>query len=130
MNTGWEYGLPYMLLTRFVNTVSTMRTLERPPVINVTIGRRLYATTTGYMTYRTGEWSLGEWGGDVSRSIDRSAVALGFATARKQGNYSVELQVLLFGDWIPKYQKSDANIWMVDWHYRFSHCAGIHSQIA
>lgn len=81
--------------SRFVNTVSTVRTLAGPPVINVTVGRRLYATTTGYMTYRTGEWSLGGWGVDLSRSVDRSSVALGFATARKQGNYSVELQVRL-----------------------------------
>lgn len=58
----------------------------------MTAGRRLYASTTGYVTYRTGEWSLLGWGGDVSRKMDRSSAAVGIATNKKDTNYSVELQ--------------------------------------
>jgi DnaJ family protein C protein 11 len=48
------------------------------------------------MTYRSGEWGLLGWGGDVSRSMDKSHVALGLAGAtgaKQKGNYSCELQV-------------------------------------
>ncbi|KAI8084642.1 uncharacterized protein BX664DRAFT_360483 [Halteromyces radiatus] len=79
----------------FCNTVVKARTIHSPPIVTVTAGRRLFSTTTGYMTYRTGEWSLLEWGGDVSRSMDKSHVALGLAGAtgaKQKGNYSCELQ--------------------------------------
>ncbi|KAI9496675.1 hypothetical protein BDB00DRAFT_808296 [Zychaea mexicana] len=76
----------------FINSVAQTRTFYAPPILSVTAGRRLYATTTGYVTYRTGEWSLLGWGGDVSRKMDRSSVALGIAGGKKQGSYSVELQ--------------------------------------
>lgn len=77
----------------FVNTVAQTRTPYAPPILTVTAGRRLYATTTGYVTYRTGEWSLFGWGGDTSRKMDKSSVALGLAGGQKTSNYSVELQV-------------------------------------
>lgn len=64
-----------------------------PPVLAVTAGRRLFAATTGYITYRTGEWSLFGWGGDASRKMDKSSVSLGMAGMNKSGNYSGELQV-------------------------------------
>ncbi|KAI8393501.1 uncharacterized protein BYT42DRAFT_619449 [Radiomyces spectabilis] len=76
----------------FVNTTVQTRTLAAPPVLSVTAGRRLFTTTTGYITYRTGEWSLLGWGGDVSRKSDRSSLSLGLAGAKKKGNYTVELQ--------------------------------------
>lgn len=64
-----------------------------PPVLTVTAGRRLFAATTGYITYRTGAWSLFGWGGDVSRKMDKSSVSLGMAGMNKNANYSGELQV-------------------------------------
>lgn len=67
-----------------------------PPVLSVTAGRRIFAATTGYMTYRTGEWSLLGWGGDASQKMDKSSVSLGMAGMNKHGNYSGELQVLLY----------------------------------
>ncbi|KAJ8651470.1 hypothetical protein O0I10_012969 [Lichtheimia ornata] len=76
----------------FVNTVAQTRTPYAPPILTVTAGRRLYATTTGYVTYRTGEWSLLGWGGDTSRKMDKSSVALGLAGGQKTSSYSVELQ--------------------------------------
>ncbi|CAO3623679.1 unnamed protein product [Cunninghamella blakesleeana] len=79
----------------FCNTVLQSKTFYSPPIVKVTTGRRLYTSTTGYITYRTGEWSLLGWGGDTSRSMDRSSVSLGLAGAtgkNKNGNYSCELQ--------------------------------------
>ncbi|KAI9268335.1 hypothetical protein BDA99DRAFT_435537 [Phascolomyces articulosus] len=76
----------------FINTVAQTRTFYAPPILTLTAGRRLYATTTGYVTYRTGEWSLLGWGGDVSRKMDKSSVALGVAGGKNQTSYSVELQ--------------------------------------
>ncbi|KAI7847477.1 hypothetical protein BDC45DRAFT_451794 [Circinella umbellata] len=76
----------------FINSVAQTRTFYAPPILTVTAGRRLYATTTGYITYRTGEWSLLGWGGDVSRKMDKSSVALGVAGGKKESSYSVELQ--------------------------------------
>jgi DnaJ family protein C protein 11 len=48
------------------------------------------------MTYRTGEWSLFGWGGDVSQKMDRSSVSLGMAGMNKHGNYSGEIQVNVY----------------------------------
>jgi hypothetical protein len=65
--------------------------------MSATLGRRLFQATTGYITYRTGQWSILGWGGDVSRKMDRSSVALGLAGATKKGNnFSCELQVKCF----------------------------------
>ncbi|KAI8339624.1 hypothetical protein BC941DRAFT_420998 [Chlamydoabsidia padenii] len=79
----------------FCNTTVQSKYIYSPPIVTVTTGRRLFAATTGYITYRSGEWSLLGWGGDVSRSMDKSHVALGLTgvTGSKQkGNYSCELQ--------------------------------------
>ncbi|KAI8974740.1 hypothetical protein BDB01DRAFT_853779 [Pilobolus umbonatus] len=76
----------------FINTTAQCHSIYNPPVISATLGRRLYKATTGYITYRTGEWSLFGWGGDTSRKMDRSSVSLGMAGANKKGNYSGEIQ--------------------------------------
>jgi hypothetical protein len=45
------------------------------------------------MTYRTGEWNLGEWGRGVGQGMDKSSLALGIAGQGKRKNYSAEIQV-------------------------------------
>lgn len=77
----------------FINTSAQCNSIYDPPILSITAGRRLYASTTGYLTYRTGEYSIFGWGGDVSRKMDKSSVALGMAGMNKSGNYSGELQV-------------------------------------
>ena len=77
----------------FINTTAQLNSIYDPPVLTVTAGRRVFAATTGYITYRTGEWSLLGWGGDVSHKMDKSSVALGMAGMGKRSNYSGELQV-------------------------------------
>ncbi|KAI7865902.1 hypothetical protein BDF14DRAFT_1875404 [Spinellus fusiger] len=74
----------------FVNTTVNSQSLEAPPVLSVTMGRRLFTSTTGYLTYNTGEWALGPWG--TFDGQEKSSVTVGMASAHKQGNYSMELQ--------------------------------------
>ncbi|KAG0168455.1 hypothetical protein DFQ28_011747 [Apophysomyces sp. BC1034] len=76
----------------FINMDAQSRTIYAPPTLKITTGRRLFATTSGYITYRTGAWSLGSWGGDMSRKMDKSSVALGLSGSKKNDNYSLELQ--------------------------------------
>lgn len=79
----------------FLNTTMQARTFYAPPILTVTAGRRIFAAATGYMTYRTGEWNLGDWGRGVGQGMDKSSLALGIAGQGKRKNYSVELQVRL-----------------------------------
>ncbi|KAI8390212.1 hypothetical protein BD560DRAFT_380258 [Blakeslea trispora] len=76
----------------FINSTAQLNSIHDPPILTVTAGRRLFAATTGYITYRTGEWSLLGWGGDVSRKMDKSSVSLGMAGMNKKANYSGEIQ--------------------------------------
>ncbi|KAG0744655.1 hypothetical protein G6F57_009539 [Rhizopus arrhizus] len=76
----------------FVNTTVQLNSIYDPPILSVTTGRRLYSNTSGYMTYRTGEYSIFGWGGDSSRKMDKSSVSLGMAGGNKTGNYSGEIQ--------------------------------------
>ncbi|GAA5803597.1 hypothetical protein EDC94DRAFT_610938 [Helicostylum pulchrum] len=76
----------------FVNTTTQLNSMYDPPVLAVTAGRRIFSATTGYMTFRTGEWSMFGWGGDASQKMDKSSVSLGMAGMNKHGNYSGELQ--------------------------------------
>ncbi|CAO3677610.1 unnamed protein product [Rhizopus stolonifer] len=76
----------------FINTTAQLNSIHDPPILSVTAGRRLYAATSGYITYRTGEYSIFGWGGDASRKMDKSSVSLGLAGANKSGNYSGEIQ--------------------------------------
>ncbi|RCI06439.1 hypothetical protein CU098_002663, partial [Rhizopus stolonifer] len=76
----------------FVNSTAQLNSIYDPPVLTVTAGRRLFAATTGYITYRTGEWSVLGWGGDASHKMDKSSVSLGMAGMNKKANYSGEIQ--------------------------------------
>ncbi|KAH8554416.1 hypothetical protein BGW37DRAFT_421450 [Umbelopsis sp. PMI_123] len=76
----------------FINTTSQARTFYAPPILTVTAGRRIFTAATGYMTYRTGEWNLGEWGRGAGQGMDKSSFALGIAGQGKRKNYSAELQ--------------------------------------
>ncbi|KAI8852818.1 hypothetical protein BC829DRAFT_487276 [Chytridium lagenaria] len=55
-----------------VHIVST--TPSQPPPITVSVGRKLTDNITGYMTYRTGGYTLGPWG---EESDDKSSCAVG-----------------------------------------------------
>ncbi|RKP08280.1 hypothetical protein THASP1DRAFT_29913 [Thamnocephalis sphaerospora] len=81
----------------FAQVHASARTLSAPPSLSITAGRRIGKQTTGYMTYRTGEWNLGPWGRDDvdirAYQIGASSVALGLQAQNKNGGgHTVELQ--------------------------------------
>ncbi|KAI8073127.1 hypothetical protein BC940DRAFT_324770 [Gongronella butleri] len=98
----------------FCNTTWQTKDWYSPPIATLTVGRRLFATTTGYLTYRTGEWHLGAWGMDTAaHSMDKSSVALGLAGSvnKEKGNFSCELQTGILashvaGDYTHKVDKN------------------------
>lgn len=55
--------------------------LFAPPTLDVSIFRLLYPTTTSYITYKTGFYTLGPWGESfVGRRQDQSALVLGLTS--------------------------------------------------
>jgi DnaJ family protein C protein 11 len=74
-----------------------MGTLRAPPVTILTAGHRIGKHTTGYVTYRTGQWNLGPWGRsdvDVRQyQLGGSSAAIGLQNRQPNGHgYTVELQ--------------------------------------
>ncbi|KAK1926987.1 hypothetical protein DB88DRAFT_5933 [Papiliotrema laurentii] len=71
------------------NTYLTVRAVQSvlaaPPRLSVSLGRKLYAETTGFMTYKTGFYTLGPWGAQLPARLalaDQSALSIGMTTAR------------------------------------------------
>ena len=63
---------------------------NRPPSLEFTLGRALGRYTTGYMTYRTGDWS---WTADDGISFENDSFELGIqrTVARRRFNASVDV---------------------------------------
>ncbi|CAG8737470.1 10509_t:CDS:2, partial [Ambispora leptoticha] len=79
----------------FVTITSQSYSISLPPMLSITGGRRIGLNTTGYLTYKTGSWSLGPWGKDdtsLFRRREKSAVAIGINSGRDKSGYSIELQ--------------------------------------
>ncbi|CAG8463900.1 2826_t:CDS:10 [Paraglomus occultum] len=69
--------------------------VSSPPMIAVTAGRRIGARTTGYLTYKTGAWSLGPWGrynDSMFARREKSAVAIGLSRGGEKSALGLELQ--------------------------------------
>ncbi|KAG9303454.1 hypothetical protein G9A89_013781 [Geosiphon pyriformis] len=79
----------------FLTVNSQSHTINSPPTINITCGRRLGTNITGYLTYKTGAWTLGPWGKDESSLFarrEKSAIAVGLSGGYNKSGYSFELQ--------------------------------------
>ncbi|KAJ3414219.1 hypothetical protein HDV05_006836 [Chytridiales sp. JEL 0842] len=76
----------------FSTVSATISTPSMPPPLTFVLGRRLTNATTGYITYRTGDFTLGPWG-DPEDVRDRSACALGLVTRGESSQWSVELSL-------------------------------------
>ncbi|CAG8593717.1 2002_t:CDS:10 [Acaulospora morrowiae] len=77
----------------FFSVVAQSHTIKSPPSLSFTGGRRLGANTSGYLTYRTGAWSLGPWGQkDFFSRRDKSAVAIGLSSSKENSGYACEIQ--------------------------------------
>ncbi|KAG0300187.1 hypothetical protein BGZ98_009376 [Dissophora globulifera] len=77
--------------TYFSGTLFT-RNFQGPTPLVLTFGRRLTKGATGYMTYRTGEWSFGSWGPSAEERRDFSSMSLGINSVDSRESYQVELQ--------------------------------------
>ncbi|KAJ3328550.1 hypothetical protein HDU76_009751 [Blyttiomyces sp. JEL0837] len=76
----------------FSTVSTTISTLATPPPITAVLGRRLTESTTGYITYRTGDYVLGPWGSpDYAR--ERSSCAIGAVRRDEKSQFSVDLSV-------------------------------------
>ncbi|CAG8520921.1 5444_t:CDS:10 [Diversispora eburnea] len=77
----------------FLSVTSHSHTIYSPPSLFFTGGRRLGTHISGYLTYKTGAWSLGPWGrqGSFSRR-DKSAVAIGLNSTKEKSGYAFEIQ--------------------------------------
>ncbi|KAL1408743.1 hypothetical protein Q8F55_005556 [Vanrija albida] len=72
----------------YVTATAISQTWLAPPRITASLGRRIYPETTGYITYKTGFWSLGPWGAampDEMRHADESALSIGLTNATVSG---------------------------------------------
>ncbi|WWC63149.1 uncharacterized protein I303_105749 [Kwoniella dejecticola CBS 10117] len=60
------------------------QTLGNPPQVGVTYGRRLYADSTGFISYESGSYAIGPWGSESPISIP-SSLSVGVTTTRRDG---------------------------------------------
>ncbi|WVQ82052.1 hypothetical protein IAT38_004180 [Cryptococcus sp. DSM 104549] len=66
------------------NVVQT--SLWVPPQLGVTYGRRLYANTTGFMTFEPGSFSIGPWGRSLDESqLTPSSLSVGLTNSKRDG---------------------------------------------
>ncbi|GAA5895456.1 hypothetical protein JCM6882_006258 [Rhodosporidiobolus microsporus] len=65
-----------------LSTTPGIRSLSQPPKFTLTLGRRIYASTTGVLTFRSGAWALGGWGAAALQPYSDSSVTLGVTHAK------------------------------------------------
>ncbi|GBC07248.1 hypothetical protein RclHR1_07330006 [Rhizophagus clarus] len=77
----------------FIIVSSHVDSIYSPPNLVFTGARVLGKNTTGYLTYKTGAWSLGPWGkhGLYSRR-EKSAVAISINGSFERSGYNFEIQ--------------------------------------
>ena len=80
----------------FVTVNTIQQTPKAPPTFTVMLGRRIFAQTTGLVTFKSGFWTLGPWGRDLPPQLtreDRSALSVGLTTGKRDGTgWTVETQ--------------------------------------
>ncbi|EIW67351.1 hypothetical protein M231_02507 [Tremella mesenterica] len=80
----------------FVTLNTIQQTYKAPPSFGVVFGRRLYAQTTGLITFRSGFWTLGPWGTNLPAQLirsDRSSLSVALTTSHRDGTgWTVESQ--------------------------------------
>ncbi|KAK4687510.1 hypothetical protein P7C73_g2607, partial [Tremellales sp. Uapishka_1] len=67
----------------FLTVNAVQQTLKAPPNVSLTLGRRLYAKTTGFITFKSGFWSLSPWGTSLPPALqgEKSALSVGLTTS-------------------------------------------------
>src|SRR5690348_16177786 len=75
----------------FVAGTAHLRGTRGPTPMVMTFGRRITKGTTGYMTYKTGDWAIGSWGPAFDERQNYSSMALGITSIDIKDSYQVEL---------------------------------------
>ncbi|KAI8804954.1 hypothetical protein BJ742DRAFT_856333 [Cladochytrium replicatum] len=76
----------------FVTVNATFATTSIPPPLVIVTGRRLTSMITGYLTYRTGEYSLGPWGAS-EQANESSACSIGLVRRNPESSQQMSLEV-------------------------------------
>ncbi|WRT68254.1 uncharacterized protein IL334_005230 [Kwoniella shivajii] len=61
------------------------QTLGSPPQVGVTLGRRLYSDSTGFISYESGSYAIGPWGAQTPLSIP-SSLSVGITNTKRDGS--------------------------------------------
>ncbi|KAG0272941.1 hypothetical protein BGZ95_011273 [Linnemannia exigua] len=75
----------------FVTGTAHLRGTPGPTPLVMTFGRRVTKGTTGYMTYRTGDWAIGSWGPAFDERQNYSSLALGITSVDVKDSYQIEM---------------------------------------
>ncbi|TPX36294.1 hypothetical protein SmJEL517_g01426 [Synchytrium microbalum] len=76
----------------FVTAAATQSSLNSPPPLLFVIGRRLTPQITGYLTYRTGEYNIGNWG-LYGTGREPSGVSLGVISRGEKSHIVTDIQL-------------------------------------
>ncbi|CAI2170568.1 11680_t:CDS:10 [Funneliformis geosporum] len=81
------------LLKSFIIVSAHSGSIYSPPNLVFTGGRVLGKNVTGYLTYKTGAWSLGPWrANELYYRRERSAVAISISGSYEKSGYNFEIQ--------------------------------------
>ncbi|KAJ3213085.1 hypothetical protein HDU67_003401 [Dinochytrium kinnereticum] len=73
------------------STISVVSTTPSvPPPVSLSVGRKLTDHITGYITFRTGQYSIGSWGADVEKQ-DASSCAVGFVRKHEASQWTLDV---------------------------------------
>ncbi|CAG8650906.1 5508_t:CDS:10, partial [Racocetra persica] len=85
----------------FFTVTAQSQVISSPPILSFMAGRRLGENTSGYLSYKTGTWSLGPWGQNDSYSRrERSSATIGINRAMEKSGYGLEMQTGLAQSYI------------------------------
>ncbi|WVN90172.1 uncharacterized protein L203_105408 [Cryptococcus depauperatus CBS 7841] len=71
---------------QYITTNLVQARLFSPPQLGFTYGRRLYAYTTGFISYEPGSFSIGPWGANLSESQRTpSSLSVGLTNSQRSG---------------------------------------------
>ncbi|GMK59100.1 hypothetical protein CspeluHIS016_0701150 [Cutaneotrichosporon spelunceum] len=79
----------------FITVNAIQQNWAAPPRLTFTLGRQLWPTTTGFINYSTGFWTLGPWGADMPEELalqDTGSMSVGVTNAGVggKGGWTVE----------------------------------------
>ncbi|KAJ3300834.1 hypothetical protein HK104_000027 [Borealophlyctis nickersoniae] len=76
----------------FATVTAYATTVETPPPLVMVLGRRLTEATTGFMTFKTGNYTLGPWGATMGGYHERSSCSLGMFRQAHRSQWNAEVQ--------------------------------------